>query len=204
MCQFIAFSGSHGVGKTTLINKIAERLDSKIKIFNEINTGLAHIGFPLNANGHDFHETMFAQQQAFDLSYATICFYLARDFEERIVVSDRSCLDTYIYTSYFLEKYPEHQVRYAELLTDMANKSKEVVNKVTHVFLPPFTDFEETNMRMSMADRNAIWDRFLQYLKVNSPSNALVLNGATTTHRVEEFVNKVPIQVKKLPLIHRP
>lgn len=198
MCQFIAFSGSHGVGKTTLINKIAERLDSKIKVFNEINTGLAHIGFPLNANGHDFHETMFAQKQAFYLSYHTICYYLSREFEERIVVSDRSCLDTYIYTSYFLNQYPEHKEEYAALLADMATKSKEIMDKVTHVFLPPFVDFEETNMRMSMEDRNTIWHMFLQYLEENSSSKALILNGTTTTHRVEEFVRKVPFRQKDI------
>ncbi|UQY80740.1 NadR/Ttd14, AAA domain conataining protein [Candidatus Hepatincola sp. Av] len=188
MCKFIAFSGSHGVGKTTLINKIAERLDSKIKIFNEINTGLARIGFPLNANGHDFHETMFAQKQAFDLSYNTILFYLSRQYEERIIVSDRSCLDTYIYTSYFLSKYPEHQEEYGSLLADMAEKSKEIVEKVTHVFLPPFYDFEETNMRMTIEDRNAIWQKFLEYLAENSSPKSLILEGANTTLRLEEFV----------------
>ena len=192
VCKIISISGSHGVGKTSLINLIVNKFDpysEKFKFFKEINSGLFNIGFALNGKAHDFDEVMFSQEKAFYLGYETLKYYLNRTNDERVIITDRSCIDTYVYTDYFLKKHPEELVKYAELLEDMKIKSKEILSKVQHIFLPPFKDFEALEERMNLSDRDIIWKNFQECFLNERNDKFIILESNTTNERYHEILS---------------
>jgi nicotinamide riboside kinase len=184
MCKIIAFSGSHGVGKTSLVKKFAEHISADLKVFHEINTGLFKIGYALNGRAYDFDEVMFSQKQAFDLGYALIKYYLSKE-DDRIILSDRSCIDTMIYTQYFLQKNPQYISKYAPMMEEMMEKNLEISSKIEHILVPPFEDFDDVSERMSVEERDLIWQAVASYFSKNVGSY-LKLAGASTDLRYEE------------------
>ncbi len=192
MCKIISISGSHGVGKTSLFNLIMEDsylLTEKIKYFKEFNGALFNMGFSLNGKGYDFDEVIFSQSKAFYLGYDTAKYYLAREQDDRLIITDRSCIDTYIYTDYFLSENSKYIKKYSDLLENMKNKSKEILQEVKHIFLPPFKDFEVLENRMSASDRDAVWDNFKNHFLNNENNNITVLSSNTTVERHKEIIN---------------
>lgn len=194
MCKIISISGSHGVGKTSLLNLIVKNPDfqeGRIKFFSEFNSGLFNMGFPLNGEAYDFDEVMFSQSKAFSLGYETIKYYLDRRYDKRLILTDRSCLDTYIYTDYFLKKHSEHMDKYSSLLKEMQEKSKEVLNEINHIILPPFKDFEILEDRMSLLDRDNIWNNFNTHFLNPKNDKVIVLSSNTTQERYEEIIDLI-------------
>ena len=194
MCKIISISGSHGVGKTSLLNLISKDSDlppEKIKFFSEFNSGLFNMGFALNGKAHDFDEVMFSQLKAFTLGYETAKYYLGRNEDERLIITDRSCVDTYIYTDYFLKKHSEHMEKYSKLLKDMKEKSKEILSEMNHIFLPPFKDFEILEDRMSLSDRDNIWENFKEHFLSPKHDKSVVLSSNTTQERYKEIIEMI-------------
>ncbi|MCL2567069.1 MAG: AAA family ATPase [Alphaproteobacteria bacterium] len=201
MCKIISISGSHGVGKTSLINLIVDKFEvdsTKIKFFKEINSGLFNIGFALNGKAHDFDEVMFSQQKAFYLGYEILKYYLNRNNDNRLVITDRSCVDTFVYTDYFLKKHPNEMPKYADVLADMQSKSQEILQNVHHVFLPPFKDFEILEDRMSVSDRDLIWHNFQKYFLSENKAKFVILESNSTLERFDEIIQ----HDKLLPIIY--
>ncbi|MDR0484877.1 MAG: ATP-binding protein [Alphaproteobacteria bacterium] len=191
MCKIISISGSHGVGKTSLIDLIINNFSEhseKIKFFKEFNSGLFAIGFALNGKAHDFDEVMFSQQKAFSLGYETLKYYLDRKSDKRLIITDRSCVDTYVYTDYFLKKHPEEFRKYSKLLEDMKTKSQEILREVNHVFLPPFKDFEVLEDRMSLNDRDIIWHNFQECFLSEKDAKCVILETNSTLERYDEIL----------------
>lgn len=196
MCKIISISGSHGVGKTSLLKLIVKDSnlsEEQVKFFNEFNTGFFNMGFAFNCDGHDFDEVIFSQSKAFDLGYETIKYYLTRKEDRRIIITDRSCLDTYVYTDYFLSKNQDKAGRYINLIEDMKAKSKEILEHVKHVFLPPFQDFENLEDRMSLSSRDEIWNSFKDKFLINKHNNILVLQSDTTAERCKEITDLITL-----------
>lgn len=194
MYKIIAFSGSHGVGKTSLVNKICANINktsqNQYKIFNEFNTGLYNMGFSLNGNGLDLDEVVFSQQQAFNLGYNTAKYYLNKHTDTRLIITDRSCIDTYLYTKYFVTKANQTST-YASLLQDMEAKSNQIANNIFTYLVPPFNDFDKTEVRMTIDERDDIWCLFKDYFAKQNLCNTLTSN--TTTERYKEFLSNLNI-----------
>jgi thymidylate kinase len=200
VCKIISISGSHGVGKTSLINLIVDKFkvdNSKIKFFKEINSGLFNIGFVLNGKAYDFDEVMFSQQKAFYLGYETLKYYLSRN-DDRLVITDRSCVDTFVYTDYFLKKNADELPKYAGILLDMQAKSQEILRNAHHVFLPPFKDFEALEDRMSVSDRDIIWKNFQKCFLNESAAKFIILESNSTLERFDEIIQHEEI-IKLMP-----
>jgi thymidylate kinase len=200
VCKIISISGSHGVGKTSLINLVQEKFDvnsAKIKFFKEINTGLFNIGFALNGRAIDFDEVMFSQQKAFNLGYETLKYYLNRN-DDRLIITDRSCVDTFVYTDYFLKKNAAELPKYAGVLADMQTKSQEILQHVHHVFLPPFKDFEALEDRMSVSDRDIIWHNFQKCFLSEQKAKFIILESNSTIERFDEIIQ----HEKMIPIIY--
>jgi hypothetical protein len=92
--MIIAFTGTHGVGKTTSVYKKAHDLkiqlpDKKVGVFNE---NAAWCPFPINEG-----TTRDAQLWMFTNQISTEMEYLSR---YDIVVSDRTCVDCIAYSIY--------------------------------------------------------------------------------------------------------
>lgn len=194
MCKIISISGSHGVGKTSLLNLIVKDSDlpsDRIKFFSEFNSGLFNMGFALNGKAHDFDEVMFSQSKAFDLGYETAKYYLDRINDTRLIITDRSCVDTYVYTDYFLRKHPEQMDKYSNLLNSMKEKSKELLREMNHIFLPPFKDFEILEDRMSLLDRDNIWESFNNHFLTPKHEKSFVLSSNTTKDRYKEIIDMI-------------
>jgi hypothetical protein len=192
MSYIIAFSGSHGVGKTSLVNKFDDalgynNLNSPHKIFKEFNTGLYNMGFALNGKGYDFDEVMFSQEQAFYLGYNVIKYYLSREDDDRLIFMDRTAVDTYIYTNYFAKKMHKSK-NYQSLLQDMHVKSLEISKKVRHILVPPFEDFEVISDRMSIVERDQVWQDFLSFFNIELNNKHSILQGKTTELRYREIL----------------
>ncbi|MFL1780623.1 putative AAA domain-containing protein [Candidatus Hepatincolaceae symbiont of Richtersius coronifer] len=190
MTKIIVFSGSHGVGKTSLVKRIAKEFvinhsDSKIKIFNEINSGFYKIGLALNGKGYDFDEVMFSQQKAFDLGYEIIKYYLTRSYDNRTILMDRSCIDTLIYSNYFINKN-QQTAHYQEMLDKMYLQCAEIIDKVQHILVPPFNDFESLDERMNVQERDEIWKDFITYFTY-VPKYSKMLTPQTTELRYKEI-----------------
>ena len=203
MAIVLSFSGSHGVGKTSLVNKISSQYSANFinnedyKIFKEINTGLFNIGFSLNGNGFDFDEVIFSQKQAFDLGYNLINYYLNKKNDERLIITDRSCIDTYLYTKYFVSKMKDISL-YKELLLDMHNKSIEVMCKIINILVPPFSDFEILTDRMSIEQRDEIWESFTQYFSEYKKSSLVyTAQGQSTDKRSIEVLDILSNHIKQ-------
>jgi thymidylate kinase len=186
MAIVLSFSGSHGVGKTSLVSKISSQYSTNFinnedyKIFKEINTGLFNIGFSLNRNGFDFDEVIFSQKQAFDLGYNLINYYLNKKNDKRLIITDRSCIDTYLYTKYFVSKMKDVNL-YKDVLLDMHNKSIEVMSKIINILVPPFNDFEILTDRMSIEQRDEIWESFTQYFSEYKKTSLVYTAKAQST-----------------------
>ena len=193
MSYIVAFSGSHGVGKTSLVNKFDQALNSNhlntpYKIFKEFNTGLYNMGFALNGKGYDFDEVMFSQEQAFNLGYNVIKYYLSRNNDDRVIFMDRTAVDTYLYTYYFAKKFHKSNT-YQSLLADMKLKSLEVTKKIHHILVPPFEDFEAISDRMSVIERDEVWQEFLSFFNVDPTAKFSLLKGKTTECRYKEIMD---------------
>lgn len=190
MHKIIAFSGSHGVGKTSLFTKIKDSHEGeKLKFFKEFNTGLYNIGFSLNGNGYDFNEVMFSQNVAFHLAYETLNYYLNKENYPYKLVFDRTCVDTYLYTKFFLKRNSNWAEEFQHIERDLYKKSKEILKheNIYHMLCPPFKDFDDRD-RMNIEERDEIWFMFLEFFCENCPAkNYKVLEGATTAERYEEF-----------------
>ncbi len=194
MCKIISFSGSHGVGKTSLIGLLIRSFGNNpdsYKFFHEINSGLFNIGFNLNGVAYDFDEVVFSQNQAFLLGYNVAKYYLSRTKDSRLVISDRSCVDTYIYTNHFINKNPSIAHKYSDMILDMKHKSDEIMKEVHHILLPPFKDFNKADDRMSMEERDSIWSLFLEYAKSNKSFKYSVLMDPTTQERCNHVINLI-------------
>lgn len=199
MAFIVSFSGSHGVGKTSLVDSISKCLATSVKenqnykIFKEINTGLFNIGLALNGNGFDFDEVMFSQKQAFDLGYNICKYYGTKDQDKRIIFTDRSCVDTYIYTKYFVSKLLENydKSKYDSLLKEMAEKSADILKYVNTILIAPFNDFEVLQDRMSIQSRDEVWQEFLTYFDSITSTSSMVYktNKQTTAERCKEVVD---------------
>ncbi len=193
MSHIIAFSGSHGVGKTSLVNKFDDALsynasfNTPYKIFKEFNTGLYNMGFALNGKGYDFDEVMFSQEQAFYLGYNVIKYYLSRENDDRLIFMDRTAVDTYLYTYYFAKKMNKSK-QYQSLLQDMHVKSLEIAKKVRHILVPPFEDFEVISDRMSVNERDQVWQEFLLFFNNELTNKFSILQGKTTDFRYKEII----------------
>ncbi len=194
MAIILSFSGSHGVGKTSLVNKISNEYalnfsNQDYKIFKEINTGLFNIGFSLNGNGFDFDEVIFSQKQAFDLGYNLINYYLNKKNDDRLIITDRSCIDTYLYTQYFISKSKDSS-DYHSVLLDMHNKSIDIMSKIISILVPPFNDFEILTDRMSIEQRDEIWSSFVNYFNENQKTSLVyIAKGQSTDKRSTEVLD---------------
>jgi hypothetical protein len=195
MVKIIALSGSHGVGKTSLVNKIFNEIQHQdsdnvaVKTFNEINTGLFNLGFCLNGKGIDFDEVMFSQKQAFDLGYNLFNYYLSRKNDNRIVFSDRSPVDTYIYSLYFLKQDQDNFNKYSSTIKEMEEKSFEIATKIETILVPPFEDFDQTAIRMNNKQQLDIWQIFKDYFSNNDNIHYKILKNQTTTSRFNEIMD---------------
>lgn len=207
MAFIVSFSGSHGVGKTSLVNNISNHLPSFLKenkdykILKELNTSLFNIGLSLNGNGFDFNEVMFSQKQAFDLGYNICKYYIEKDSDNRIIFTDRCCVDTYLYTKYFLSKKLDVVNEYSDMLKDMELKTAEIIKNITTILISPFQDFEVLDDRMSIQERDDVWLEFLNYF--DSMSNKCVYyktNRQTTQERCLEVVSLLNPKLTQLKL----
>lgn len=164
MSKLIALSGSHGVGKTTLFAKLADKVsdnDMDYKLFSEVNSGLFNLGFALNGEGNP-DDIFFSQQVAFDVGYAIIDYYSTKS-DNTIVILDRSCIDTYIYTKYFFDNSEiEVQNKYINMLNQMEIKCQSIVNYINNVIIYPFSQFNTKN-RMDYQSQSIIHQYFLDY-----------------------------------------
>ena len=189
MAFIVSFSGSHGVGKTSLVDSISQFLSASFqenqdyKIFKEINTGLFNIGLALNGNGFDFDEVMFSQKQAFYLGYNILKYYGTKEADKRVIFTDRSCIDTYMYTKYFVAKLVDNQdkKKYDSLLKDMAEKSEDILKHIHTILIAPFNDFEVLQDRMSIQSRDEVWQEFLTYFDLMASKQCMFYKTDTQT-----------------------
>ncbi len=191
MSKIFALSGSHGVGKTTLINKLTDFYKNKndVKIFYEFNTGLFNVGFALNGKGKDFDEILFSQKIAFDLYKKTIDYYFARsDYD--LVILDRSFIDTYIY-SYYFAKFHNLSKKQKETLQAMFDETIKSSNKIQNILVPPFNSFADEVNRMSESSRNDIWQEFLQFFDTHFKHNYISLKFDNSNDRFNEVISLI-------------
>jgi len=198
MSRIIAISGSHGVGKTTLVKSIKttfnlENNTQNVKIFNEINTNLFNLGLALNGVSYDFDEIMFSQKKAFDLGLEIAQYYFHRNHDKRVILLDRSFIDTYIYTKYFLEQEESQIQNYKKMLNEMEKKCLENLDKVYHILLLPLTTFDGINERMSISEQKLIWDEFVLFFNKNdhNEKNHTISPCIKLEDRVEYLKKKI-------------
>jgi hypothetical protein len=129
--MIIAFTGSHGTGKSTAVYQKAHQLkldypDKKIGVFNE---NAVWCPFPINEE-----TTREAQLWMFTNQIATEMEYLSR---YDIVVSDRTCVDCIAYSTYrdfnditekMLEFSKIHIHRYKEIYFKKIENNPYAVN----------------------------------------------------------------------------
>jgi thymidylate kinase len=148
---------------------------------------------------------MFSQKCAFDLSYSLIKYYASRTTDQRIVVLDRYCIDTFIYSKYFFIKNNSH-TQYQDLIEEMHKKSLEVMPEIsTHYLLPPFADFDAKKERMDVEARDQVWQLMRDYF-IEFSSNFHVLKANNTSERFKEifnalYTNKVTAPINKLSVL---
>jgi deoxyadenosine/deoxycytidine kinase len=198
MSRIIAISGSHGVGKTTLVKSIKttfnlENNTQNVKIFNEINTNLFNLGLALNGVSYDFDEIMFSQKKAFDLGLEIAQYYFHRNHDKRVILLDRSFIDTYLYTKYFLEQEESQIQNYKKMLNEMEKKCLENLDKVYHILLLPLTTFDGINERMSISEQKLIWDEFVLFFNKNdhNEKNHTISPCIKLEDRVEYLKKKI-------------
>jgi predicted ATPase len=85
----IGITGSHGVGKTTLLNALrSEPLFKDYKICNEVTREIKKIGLPINEEGNDNTQKLIMHKHAYNV--------IVYDN----MITDRTALDCLIYSYY--------------------------------------------------------------------------------------------------------
>lgn len=106
----VCLSGSHGVGKSTLLKKITNEIN--LEIITEIARDLNKKGLLINEEGSDFSYTQFV------LFNKHLEFLL---FKENFI-SDRGLLDVLSYTEYLYKGKKIKEEIYNFILLDIKNK----------------------------------------------------------------------------------
>lgn len=133
MTLIIGISGTHGVGKTTLINTVNDKNILQNYHFSSGNTRwIQSLGFKINEDGDDTTQKFIAMKMLYDISI------------HDNLVTDRTTIDCYVYTKYLYDK-GKITLKTIEEMKILLNRT---INRYDYIFyIRPEFEMEDDGIR---------------------------------------------------------
>jgi predicted ATPase len=184
-------AGSHGVGKTTQLQKIKTHFEKSKKVIfiEEINTALANLGLAIDGKGKDFDFVMQTQLIALNLGIEVLS--LLKERKENVYM-DRCFLDTFVYTMYFFFKQKENSESSSLIFNIIKNIIEEKVyllKKGVNIYiLEPSKDFFDSKGRMDRDSQLAIHGIYLETLKKMGIPHTIIKTNNENFNNISNFI----------------
>jgi len=170
----ITISGTHSIGKSTLISALKQDPQFSDYTFIDGPTRLAKsAGIPINEDGVD-------ATQLWCLSYDLMKLFTTSGN----IISDRCLLDTFVYSKYLYlhQKISESTMQSISLLWEQYKSSYDIIIMPSH-FEVPLEDDNERSINREF--RDSIYLLFLQEINNNIGVFPTYVVGGTVEQRVE-------------------
>lgn len=172
----IAFTGTHGTGKTTLLNKMKAMspYSHTYTFIDEITRRMVKKGIPINEGGSDITQLLIMNS------------HLSNNLKDDVIM-DRCALDGVVYTRWMYNKgkVSEWVMNYAEELFQM------IIGDYDRIFyLVPEFSIEDDGVRsVHLEFRNEIVTVFNQYI-TDHKIPVIRLSGSVE-HRLKKVIEKI-------------
>ncbi len=160
--KWIGISGTHGVGKSTLISDVENRLSTKVSVMREVARGVISRGFPLGKRADtDSYVCLVAE-------YIKSRTNITKN-PSPVVIFDRTILDTLSYAMVNITRGVAVKEHVIELLQAVWNEEKFSFSE--YIYIP--VEFEQTmtiNDDIDESYRNQVSDKILSNLCLSGVS----------------------------------
>lgn len=167
----ISFSGSQGVGKTTLVNELKKKPQfTKYKFFTERSKYLSEMGVPLNDKSTFKGQIMFMAERA-------------RELMEPNMITDRSSIDVTAFTE-TSDIDVRHKAGLSFLLFELA-KEYDII-----FYVPPVIKMKDNGIRHTDLKYRKLIDENIRIL-LNNPAlkdKVYIIQKTKLKDRVDEVI----------------
>jgi len=179
----ISISGTHSAGKTTLLNKMKTDKDFKesgLTFIDGVTRQVKAMGIPINEAGADATQLMCLSMDLKNL------YQHVFSNDNKVVISDRCMLDTYIYTKYLFnhEKVSQSTFEAIGLIWKNHIHYYDLILMPSH-FEVPLSDDGERSVNRSFRDE--IYRLFLEEVNLHSTTLQTLMIGGTVKERMIEL-----------------
>lgn len=169
----IAIVGSHGVGKTSLMNEFQKDADFyDYNFYSEAVREVSRLGFPYNEASTDCSQL------------AMLALHLLHTRSENMI-TDRYIIDGYIYSNILKTKGSDISDECIEILKNYWKKYKNKID--LYVFCPAEWEIKDDNFRMTDTSlRDKISTLMLAQLYLDIPQERFLIMHGSTNERKEQ------------------
>lgn len=179
----ISISGTHCTGKSTLIDALKKELQDYPVVFLK-SSGRERIknvaNIKINESGDFFSQLYFMSRDITQLS---------ENFDKRLVICDRSYLDTWVYSRYLYDTGKLTKKEY-DVLEGMKESASSVLPiDMTFILKPSYDLVNEENRSMSVEFQKGIESLFDDLLNPYSSQNRVEILPDSDDERVKIIIN---------------
>ena len=189
MLKTFTFSGSHCVGKTTLINTVSSlsEIARTTKVLTSNSTDLKL----LEGVSLETRQVLLVQRELEMLLEIERVKREIHNERDAVILKDRSILDTLIYSKYFVEQGKLSKVIY----TQIENASENILSRYDRIFILPVVDsikfVERDKFSMELESRQRISDLFLEFVTDSKLRNITLLDNGDLTFRADKVLEVI-------------
>ena len=176
----VAIVGSHGVGKTSLLSKLQNKVEfENYDFYNEAVREISYKGFPYNEKTEDCSQL------------AMLALNLLR-FRSNDFFTDRCILDVYVYSEVLKNRGSNISSFCIDILRHYWQQYKNAID--LYVFCPPEWDIIEDGVRMTDDYvRDMISTLMLAQLYMDLDSEKFLIVHGTTEDRCEQVISYMKV-----------
>ena len=167
----IGISGTHGTGKTQILNLLEKKLNNFI-FYREVIRSFEPLNFSINKNANEIHQAR----------YSSVYYYLSTRHDHNLI-TDRTIIDTLAYSRYsFKEKINKIEEK----------KFADVINNYNMIFyLSPEKEMEKDGVREEDEFYRKKIDKIILELYAEYYNDSIIKVNGTFKEIEEKILNEI-------------